>query len=358
MTRRARRHRPGALILRRPLTPASLRSACFDLRSKPSPAGGERRIGALPPPASSANFCPIPRQRPRLDPCTPCPPRRCSRDADDDASGCAAAARLRAGGGGRAAHGRADGPILAAHDHRRERRLPPALPEGRDLRGRAHQYRRRHGRRRPPDGRGRPRGRRQGRADDAGGGKDLPLRRRRDERFPCGSPLPRAPASPGCRRSRSCSTEPRFRRRLDAELRRRFEPDPRREHRLRPSRHGRERRDRAASSTAGASAAAAASSSPRTCASTGRSRALLDRPALGGGARAVAAVLHVAPDAEGRLDEARAHLADARCECGASAWDGLLVARFLSFDPQALRADLVRFLARFRGAPMPRSWQS
>jgi urease accessory protein len=86
--------------------------------------------------------------------------------------------------------------------------------------------------------------------------------------------------------------------------------------------------------------------------------ALLDRPALGGGARAVAAVLHVAPDAEGRLDEARAHLADARCECGASAWDGLLLARFLSFDPQALRADLVRFLTRFRGAPMPRSWQS
>ena len=36
----------------------------------------------------------------------------------------------------------------------------------------------------------------------------------------------------------------------------------------------------------------------------------------------------------------------------------MLVARFLSPDPQALRADLARFLERFRGTPMPRSWQT
>jgi hypothetical protein len=36
----------------------------------------------------------------------------------------------------------------------------------------------------------------------------------------------------------------------------------------------------------------------------------------------------------------------------------MLVARFLSPDPQALRTDLARFLELFRGTPMPRSWQT
>jgi urease accessory protein len=84
----------------------------------------------------------------------------------------------------------------------------------------------------------------------------------------------------------------------------------------------------------------------------------LARKALGGGARALATVLHLAPDAEARRDGARAALDGARCECGASAWNGMLVARFLSPDPQALRADLARFLEHFRGRPLPRSWQT
>jgi urease accessory protein len=85
----------------------------------------------------------------------------------------------------------------------------------------------------------------------------------------------------------------------------------------------------------------------------------LARPAVGGGgARALATVLHLAPDAEARRDGARAALAGTRSECGVSAWDGMLVARFLSPNPQALRADLVRFLENFRGAAMPRSWQT
>jgi urease accessory protein len=84
----------------------------------------------------------------------------------------------------------------------------------------------------------------------------------------------------------------------------------------------------------------------------------LARQAIGAGARALATLLHVAACAEARRDEARAALEGARSECGVSAWNGMLVARFLSPDPQALRADLVRFLERFRGAPMPRSWQS
>lgn len=85
---------------------------------------------------------------------------------------------------------------------------------------------------------------------------------------------------------------------------------------------------------------------------------ILDRPACGGGARALATVLLVAPDAEARVEEARALLADATCECGAGALDGMLVARFVGRDPQSLRADLARFLEGLRGRALPRSWQT
>jgi urease accessory protein len=83
---------------------------------------------------------------------------------------------------------------------------------------------------------------------------------------------------------------------------------------------------------------------------------LLAAKASGNGARALATILHVAPDAEQRIDEARDLLGQAASECGASAWNGMLLVRLLSSDPQALRADLVRFLEGFRRAPMPRSW--
>ena len=84
---------------------------------------------------------------------------------------------------------------------------------------------------------------------------------------------------------------------------------------------------------------------------------LLATKACGDGARAIATVLHVAPNAERRLEEARSLLAATRSESGASAWNGTLVMRLLSRDPQALRADLVGVLEKFRHAAMPRSWQ-
>jgi urease accessory protein len=83
---------------------------------------------------------------------------------------------------------------------------------------------------------------------------------------------------------------------------------------------------------------------------------LLAAKASGNGARALATILHVAPDAEQRIEEARDLLQAAASEGGASAWNGVLLVRLLSRDPQALRADLVRFLEGFRHAPMPRSW--
>ena len=86
--------------------------------------------------------------------------------------------------------------------------------------------------------------------------------------------------------------------------------------------------------------------------------ATLARKAVADGARAAATFLHVAPDADRRADETRSMLADAASEWGVSAFDGMLVARFLGSDPQALRMDLARFLERFRGEPVPRSWQT
>ena len=83
---------------------------------------------------------------------------------------------------------------------------------------------------------------------------------------------------------------------------------------------------------------------------------LLSAKASGAGANAFATILHIADTAERRLEEARDLLADVRSECGASAWGGMLVMRFLSRDPQALREDLVGVIEKFRHAPMPRSW--
>lgn len=84
--------------------------------------------------------------------------------------------------------------------------------------------------------------------------------------------------------------------------------------------------------------------------------AQLDREAIGGGCRALATLLHIAPDAETRLDEARSLLASAGCRCGAGAWRGCLVVRFLAPEIGLLRTAAARFLEGFRGREMPRVW--
>jgi urease accessory protein len=84
---------------------------------------------------------------------------------------------------------------------------------------------------------------------------------------------------------------------------------------------------------------------------------LLDRPAIAGGARALATMLYVAPDAEARLDEVRSLLEGSVCQTGASAWNGLLAVRFLGQDGAELRRDAAGFLKGFRGCALPRVWQ-
>jgi urease accessory protein len=88
----------------------------------------------------------------------------------------------------------------------------------------------------------------------------------------------------------------------------------------------------------------------------GDATAILAGPATGGGAVALATVIHLAPHVERRIDEARALIESAATEAAVSAWDGKLVARFLHWDARLLRADLVRFLEAWRGRSLPRPW--
>jgi len=84
---------------------------------------------------------------------------------------------------------------------------------------------------------------------------------------------------------------------------------------------------------------------------------LLDRPAIGAGARALATLLYVAPDASARLDECRAALEGAPCESGVSALDGFLVARLLSPSPESLRLAILSLFSHLLGRAAPRVWQ-
>jgi len=114
----------------------------------------------------------------------------------------------------------------------------------------------------------------------------------------------------------------------------------------------------------------------------GEVAAALQRKAVAGGARAMATIVHVAQDAEARLDAVRGALnvslsrlageVDARSAsregrththtfgggtAAASAWDGMLIARILAASGAALRATVVAVLRVLRrDRPLPRVW--
>ncbi len=90
---------------------------------------------------------------------------------------------------------------------------------------------------------------------------------------------------------------------------------------------------------------------------SGEVGAALGGPATARGAGAVATLVHVAPDAEARLDDLRAAWDGAPAEAGASAWDGMLVGRVVARDGAALRVAVTRGLQALRGSrPLPRVW--
>ena len=87
----------------------------------------------------------------------------------------------------------------------------------------------------------------------------------------------------------------------------------------------------------------------------GDAAAALGHRAVGGGACAVATLLLVAREAGERVAALRDALAP--FEAGASAWDGMLVARIVAKDGGCLRAAVVAGLAALRaGRPLPRVW--
>jgi urease accessory protein len=88
----------------------------------------------------------------------------------------------------------------------------------------------------------------------------------------------------------------------------------------------------------------------------GNASSVMSSGATGGGAAALATLVLVAPDAEARIEATREALHGASGEAGASAWNGLLVARFIAPEGRSLRANLVRLIEKLRGVPMPRVW--
>lgn len=88
---------------------------------------------------------------------------------------------------------------------------------------------------------------------------------------------------------------------------------------------------------------------------TGDIAAMMARPAIGGGAGALAALLYVGPDAARRRDPLRAALGDAG---GASLLrDGVLFARLLAPDGFTLRACLIPAIATLAQGPLPKVWR-
>jgi urease accessory protein len=90
--------------------------------------------------------------------------------------------------------------------------------------------------------------------------------------------------------------------------------------------------------------------------------AALDRPAVGAGARAIATILCVAPDAEAQAPILRAALESVAAEpgesldAGASGFDGMAVARIVSRSPSRLRAALIAAMLALCGRDAPRVW--
>ncbi len=90
----------------------------------------------------------------------------------------------------------------------------------------------------------------------------------------------------------------------------------------------------------------------------------LDAPFRGGGARALATVLYVAPEAEERSDVVRELARAQGVAAGVTCLGPVLLARLHDASPLALRRALVHFLTRLRARlgdlppRLPRLWQS
>ena len=88
---------------------------------------------------------------------------------------------------------------------------------------------------------------------------------------------------------------------------------------------------------------------------------ILERPAIGAGARAAATLIAAGPGLQDRLEQVRAFAAEDACamvELGAGIVSDLLVIRLLSPDAQRLRRALVTLLGHLTGRALPRTWST
>jgi urease accessory protein len=84
---------------------------------------------------------------------------------------------------------------------------------------------------------------------------------------------------------------------------------------------------------------------------------MLAPKATGDGARAFGTLIYAAPDAEIFLEPLRESLNRAdNCQAAATAFDGLLVARFIAQDGQGARRAIEQALRVLPDASPPRSW--
>ncbi len=82
----------------------------------------------------------------------------------------------------------------------------------------------------------------------------------------------------------------------------------------------------------------------------------LSHPAVFGTNRALAVLLYVAPDANERIGEAKSLLRELDIETAISAWNGMMVVRFISEETNKLRGAIKKYLLGFRGRDLPRVW--
>ena len=83
---------------------------------------------------------------------------------------------------------------------------------------------------------------------------------------------------------------------------------------------------------------------------------ILAGPATLAGARAIATILHIAPDAEHKLPLLRALNPGPGSDLAASAWNGKLCARLMAGRERDLTVTLLDALRALRQAEPPRFW--
>lgn len=83
---------------------------------------------------------------------------------------------------------------------------------------------------------------------------------------------------------------------------------------------------------------------------------ILKGTAATSGGIAFATLVDCGPHAEERIGQARSILDRLEIRAAASAWNGLLTARFVASNGRALRDGLMTFLKAYRAAELPRVW--